>query len=330
MREVLLVSARDAALNIGDTIIANGLRSELMSRTSVRELSSASLLKLVVKGTPGLILLPPGQSLAKPLRAAPRVLAQLGLIAAFRALGFRVARLGHSFASTTICSRWAERGTAALVNHYGVRDRATMRRAASVGVSNVSWFADWSWHLPAPQLLPFRERRRVVVSLRDNVEGYRPVSVIARRTIDRVEQLVAAAAVTGLTELVIAEHDRHDARFLREVARRLRGEVLVVNPGNIDRIYGDAALVISNRLHSLLFAVQHGAVPLALIDSSKHTKIMDNLEDLDLLGHVMDLDDDEVDLPALLDRHEIVASCVASYRARARSVAQTTLDRLLG
>ena len=96
-------------------------------------------------------------------------------------------------------------------------------------------------------------------------------------------------------------------------------------------VYGRAALVISNRLHSLLLGLQWGAVPLAVIHASEPEKVRNQFLDLNLAEHIVDLAAPNLGqgiVEHVLNRHNAVQEAVATYRQKAVSIARQTLAAL--
>jgi hypothetical protein len=154
------------------------------------------------------------------------------------------------------------------------------------------------------------------------------------RTLGR---LLNEAAALGLGEFVLVQHDRQDDAVTTEIERtyagtyRMRREAGILRLADIPRIYGGAALVLSNRLHCLLVGLQSGAVGLALIRVSEERKIQNQFLDVGLGDHIVDLDAADPEVGAVrcaLDRRGPMTEAVAAYRDRAVTTARATVASL--
>jgi polysaccharide pyruvyl transferase WcaK-like protein len=64
-------------------------------------------------------------------------------------------------------------------------------------------------------------------------------------------------------------------------------------------LYSQVSFVFSNRLHVLLFALANGAIPFAIIDIKKNTKITGLFEDAGLKSLIININDHPIDIKAL-------------------------------
>jgi polysaccharide pyruvyl transferase WcaK-like protein len=113
--------------------------------------------------------------------------------------------------------------------------------------------------------------------------------------------------------------------------RHIQREPGLLSLTDIPHVYGSAALVISNRLHSLLLGLQWGGVPLAVIRASEPEKVRNQFLDLNLAEHIVDLAAPNLGqgiVERVLNRHNAVQEAVATYRQRAVSIARQTLAAL--
>ena len=136
---------------------------------------------------------------------------------------------------------------------------------------------------------------RVIVSLRnDNLDGDGKRALIAK-----VGQVIEALADGQRTvELHFLAQVGTDRHFMRELAARYGGPstCMLTEEQDLDRLaehYSSTDIIVSNRLHALLFASANGAVPFGLLTPEKNKKIIALLGDLDLARHWTSLDINE-------------------------------------
>lgn len=288
------------------------------------------------------LVLPPGQGIRKPAKAAAVLAGKLAYLGALRRLGVRILRIGCGLSPQGMVGSLYEAALARNAELYGLRDEAAVRRARLMGIENAEWFPDFSWLVDLYDDRgdrSFERRAAVVVCLRGATEGVRPDEGLACALLDRVSEVVDQARDVGLRDVLIARHAECDGWITERVTRRLershrvRRERHPLAIHDIPRVYGSAALVVSNRLHSLLFGVQHGAAALALIRPESQVKVRDQFRDLGLDHCVADVDMPRVQRAAVqtvLDRRRLDAKAVAAYRAAAAARARQTLCRVFG
>ena len=283
------------------------------------------------------LILSPGQSLTKSLGAAPRVTQRLAYLGFLRVLGIRIVSLGRGFSSTTGINWLQELWLSHIAHEYTLRDVATLRRAHAMGIRKAAWFPDLSWLAPLPQSIEaFAGRSSVVLSFRADTDRLRWDDRLASEILERLGELLDEACALGLENVILIQHASQDQAMTMQIERKYRGRYrLRREPGllsltNIPCVYGGAALVISNRLHSLLLGLQWGAVPLAVTRASEPEKVRNQLLDLNLVEHILDLAEPNLGgiVERVLNRHNAVQEAVATYRQRAVRTARQTLASL--
>jgi polysaccharide pyruvyl transferase WcaK-like protein len=284
------------------------------------------------------VILPPGQSLTKSLAAAPRVAQQLAYLSLLRVLGIRIVSLGRDFSSTTGINWLQELWLSHIAHEYTLRDTAALLRAHAMGIRKAAWFPDLSWLAPLPpSTAAFAGRSSVVLSFRAGTDRLRWDDRLASEILERLDEFLDEACALGLKKVILIQHSSQDQAITMQIERKYQGRRHIQRePGllsltDIPHVYGSAALVISNRLHSLLLGLQWGGVPLAVIRASEPEKVRNQFLDLNLAEHIVDLAAPNLGqgiVERVLNRHNAVQEAVATYRQRAVSIARQTLAAL--
>ena len=240
------------------------------------------------------------------------VLVRATLMLALNLVGVRIVRLGVSINRMSRSRLLLEAFLSRFYVHFGVRDTFSLTIAHSNGFRNVAYFPDLSLALPPAGRFKQRDPgvARVVVSLRyDNLDGDGKRALIAKLE-QVIEALAGAQRTVSLHFLAQVGMDR---AFMRELAARYGGPstCMLTEEQDLDRLaelYSSTDIIVSNRLHALLFASANGAVPFGLLVPEKNKKIIALLGDLDLARHWTSLDANEhvSDLTWLYAREEAV------------------------
>lgn len=361
MRDLaFLLANRGGLLNLGDRLLQDVLRSVLQTwgASSLLQydpvdshkngraarclkllsihltLLTVALRRLLGGNARATVFLPPGQSLPKTIAKLPRVTAQLVYLCLLKILGIRIVCLGRDFYARSVVNRLQEIVLSRLADYYALRDQAALRRAHEIGVRNAAWFPDLSWlsSLPrAPGRLPFSERSSVVLCFRDPLGLPGTDERFTASLLATILRLMDETQALGLEDFVFVCHDAADRVMMTTVQERCRSRYLLrcesglLSPADIPRIYGNAALVLTNRLHAVLLGLQCGAVALAPIHATAQEKIQAQLFDIGLGDLVLEVDASPPSpgiVQSTLDRQSFVDAAVAAYREKAVTAAR--------
>ena len=268
----------------------------------IRLLKSALLRSTVQTHT--YLVLPPGQGLRKSWTTVPKMLVWFSYLGLLKVAGIRVLRFGFGIPSSGTISRLCERLIAPLCQIYSVRDQDSLQRAWDWGIHNATWFPDLSWLSPEPKAAnsrPFDERHTVVLCFRGSREGNAQDRTLASALQDCLGVLLAEAQSVGYSDFILVHHDDRDLRMTKTLADRygsafrLRVEEKTLQLDDISRIYGEAAIVLSNRLHALLLGLQWGSVGVAIVDPSAQPKIRDQFRELGMADLIVDIAESTVE-----------------------------------
>lgn len=280
------------------------------------------------------LVYPVGQTLVKSPKNLPSVMALLGYLAVLKVLGVRIIILSRGVMCRALVNSVQEYGLSRLAEYYSLRDRDSIASVGATGVRWAAWFPDLSW-LAASQAAPRSRRSSLVLCFRSNItEG--GDAQLAASILGSLDAILREATNAGIKEFLLVQHHEEDAPITEAIestygsAYRVKRLLGVLSLADVPRVYGDAAMVVSNRLHSLLIGLQCGAQPLALL-SSEETKIRNQFRDIGLAGHIVELAASGIE-PGLVDRimarRDATTKAVTDYRQSAMYAASAALASL--
>lgn len=205
------------------------------------------------------IVFAPGPQAFKPtLKAMGKSLINLLNVTAVRASGGAVLAAGRSLRGRGRLARRIEVAVVALFQLYVVRDT---RSAAVLGQDLVN-APDLAFAHDFGPTASSGTRTDVVISLR----GDRPIDV------DGLHAVVDVFKSAGLQPVFVTQVKRDDDQHRSLAATFGVSAVLWEDNTHTDQLerarnaYANAGAVLSNRLHALIFGIQHGAAPIAVLD----------------------------------------------------------------
>lgn len=210
--------------------------------------------------------------------------------------GLRRCRLGISAGPLSEEAVARLRREAKLMYHFSVRETVSRDYLAVNGIANVGTIPDLAWLVPTSG--GHGERDSLLFSFRDSIlgslDGFYGSSTNRNRLFSILEKVASAHPNRKVIVAYQVERDRDFCHQLAESLRSSRAEVKIVDRmldlNSATALYARAEKVFSNRLHVLMLAFSQGALPIAVIDSLRHTKVRGVFE-LASLGHlVWDLD----------------------------------------
>lgn len=211
-----------------------------------------------------------------------------------------------------------------LHSSYGVRDQASLDYARSLGIPSAHYSPDLAFLLTdAPATTGLIDPKsmtspgdRPMLSVSFRKQGLQSDSTFAELT----DTLTKISAQHGL-KTVVVEQVTFDRELASSLASRLGCDVVQfeqteASVRGIFANYAQSRLVVSNRLHSLLFGWTAGAIPVPLVENTPHSKIIELFKHLKL-SELIHFTDDIVRLPEHVAR--IVAD-ESTWRQKLRRI----------
>ncbi|MES2663877.1 MAG: polysaccharide pyruvyl transferase family protein [Pseudomonadota bacterium] len=201
-------------------------------------------------------------------------------------LRVRVVRLGASAGPFSPGRAKIERIKSMFMYKNTVRDSLSMNYAKKIGLRHVEFFPDMAF-----MLKPITNSRITGVSLTEPyaVFSFRSeskylhydasIETVIQRCIQNISEM------QGLDRVYASQvsYDRLRNRDLSNTLKNIEGDSYIVDDLASDdylRLYRDARVVMSNRLHVLLFALRQGIPAFAVVDPQLNPKIVGIYEDL--------------------------------------------------
>jgi polysaccharide pyruvyl transferase WcaK-like protein len=256
--------------------------------------------------------------------------------------GVRICTFGVSIGPFSKSLELLEWCRSRILYFYSVRDSLSETYAEQIGIRRATRFPDLAWLLDVPDeptdfLLPqgdyvifsFREQTHNLVRSLDYQQNL-------YQTLDAIAELVCQ---TWSKKLVITYQVEMDQVFCRQLAERYESLHSVqfveerVDLDSMQRIYGGAFMVFSNRLHVLMLAMAFGAIPIAVIDKANHRKITGIFDDADLSNLMIDVkagDSSVTTLTNLAEQSPELEQNLQTLYAQMRDQGNALLDRVLG
>jgi polysaccharide pyruvyl transferase WcaK-like protein len=224
------------------------------------------------------------------LRSLAYSTALIAFCGAFRLQGGQVIRCGVSLDRFSPLQSRLQSMLGRLHTNYGVRDQASLDYARSLGVTTASYTPDMAFLLEAHM-----GSGPSSVSLSTN-GSQQPLQAQARRNLSlSFRKQGAMQGAAQLNELTVAiQNASHEQQlkpvvveqvtFDRELANLLadklgcsviRFEQSETSVRSIFQNYAASRVVVSNRLHSLLFGWTEGAIPIPVVENTPHSKIVE-------------------------------------------------------
>lgn len=266
-------------------------------------------------------------------------LGRIGLVALTglcRLLGVGIVRLCFSVDDLKSPLLQIERVQARLQTVYAPRDRVSERYARAVGVRTTGRSTDLAYTLGVRG--GTTDRSGVVLSFAASTDGH-PQEDYADRLAAFLKDYLAFLAPTGTAVRYCAQVVR-DAQFGDRVLAghpqvpRVAFERTKQTADAVFQTYSGAETVLTNRLHSFLFALSQGAVAIVVTDPARHGKIVGIIQEMGLPELLVSLDGltpqvlaDHVDA-VNRDRARIIGTVRAFFDAQTRRL-ESLLDDLL-
>lgn len=235
--------------------------------------------------------------------------------AALSLVGVKICRAGTSLDRYRLLEQFAQVQLGHLHALYGVRDYESLTMAKQFGIKSATFTPDLAFLLPQEKESITR-RTEIGLSFRrrDWIHG------------DPWSTLINTVR-TFITEHSFKPVVIQQVMFDQQVSEKLQSEIhadLVQFSGTLGSAediferYRLCHVVVSNRLHSLLFAWMQGAIPIAVVDRTADQKLCSLFEQYELLELIIDIRQTE-HLHAAL---EMIFRDSESIRKKLRGIAE--------
>lgn len=159
----------------------------------------------------------------------------------------------------------------------GMRDESSVQELRYSGYPQVSYFPDLSLlsELFFPNMESHQEEKIIGFSFRPTVPEERRPDVIVKLVSEVVGRMKNRLLGSRSKYIRLFHQVEGDAPFMSLIGSLMKLEVVdqKLNINDFSDFYRSTHLVVSNRLHCLLFAAINGSLPIALV-TSNHEKII--------------------------------------------------------
>ena len=260
----------------------------------------------------------------------------LGLTLLCRALGIAVVRLGFSVNDCQGALLQLERLQSRAQHVYAPRDDVSTEYADQVGIRVNARSADLAYTLGV-QNDPSVRRSGVVLSFAGSTDGHLQPGYADQLASFLQAYLAVRPAVPHTWCAQVVRDAAYGDRVLVDHpdVERVSFERDAASADRIFASYATAELVLTNRLHSFLFALSQGALAVVVTDPATHGKIVGIIEEMglpDLLVPLDGLTPDALQAAVVeLDRHrdEILAKVRVYFDAQTARL-DALLDEWVG
>lgn len=234
----------------------------------------------------------------------------------------RICRFGASTGPFTGVHAILERFRAKLFRIYTVRDSLSLAYSQSIGIASASYCPDMAFLLCQQNTVGLYSSatRHVTLSFRAAAMG----TSVDEAYSQRIFSVLTPLSNIKSTRFYVSYQVMHDREMMAQIQALLPdcawGECFtetVLSISHMFDFYNTCDVVVSNRLHVLLFAASRGAIPVPVIDSDANNKIAGIFNDSGIGDLIYDLNEDS---RTLVDHIEHVFSQHDSIKQRLAQV----------
>ena len=267
----------------------------------------------------------PGHYATDGFRGNVKSVAMMGFTALCYVCGIKFRRMGVSLGKQTKLSRLAESWMGSIHDPYCLRDHESVETARKIGIEKAKYSPDMAFLLPYDDS-DFESRRKMAICFRK-----RPWTEDGAKR-KRLEQGVKEIESTHDFSSVIVSQVSLDHELLASFAVSMECSAVMFgqsesSAAEIFDTYRQCQYAISNRLHCLVFAWAHGAIPIPVVDPNHDQKVIDLFNTIGLSDLLIEIDD----IGNLPNHVNHIHEEQAAWRVRIKEVfsrAQTELSQL--
>lgn len=211
-----------------------------------------------------------------------------------RLCGVTIVRIGMSMRIQGTMAALSEKLLSRMINHYYVRDSISLNNCKKAGVKKCKMAPDLSWGYKVPNEDQCKNRKDIYMSFRFFCESKNGCGLYQEKIISVIKQIVAEIHDKIDGNIVFSFQCDEDKSFMESIFLQLSHipnlimskELITLD--NANSYYGNAKVILSNRLHVLLLGYKFGAPTICITDKEKHRKIQGIFSDNGLLGNLID------------------------------------------
>lgn len=292
-------------------VLCSGVPADFLNKTGLsRSESSHHLFDFVkdiiaskLKGSDVYFVLVPGAM--SNMQGPKSIVRNFVLLLIFRILymsGVKIIRLGASTDEISSTRGFVDRLKSSSMYFLGLRDHISLSHARNARLENTGYCPDMAWMLP---YFPSRVEETVskILTLSFRADDNQHFDAIASYAILLLD-LIDPECNWQIQLVVQVSRDSTWMDKLFSILSNRRPVTLITSSDGEAKLfesYGKSQLVISNRLHVLLFAASRGAKIIGLLDKTRNPKIVGIFKDSNLSHNIMFLDDGNPELKKLLN-----------------------------
>lgn len=253
------------------------------------------------------LFLTPGHLLDRSFKIDIRNLIIAPVFGVFKLAGCKLVKIGVSLGPLSSVLAKSESIRAAFMEQYYVRDMFSWELAQEIGIKKVEFFPDLSWtfnlQVSRDELIKFDDRDILFISFRTKTYSRAPETNYPERVIKALEHVLKNLNhKKAFSKIVVGYQVGYDQKFCKQIYRHFQNQYQIefqeerITVNTARNIFEKAKYIISNRLHVLLYGARYGALPIPLINSEVHLKIIGIFEECDLDSLVIDINHEGDDL----------------------------------
>ena len=285
--------------------------------------------------TPGHRFSPPNTFLGMVFELCVRLNESFRL-AALRLFKVRICQLGLSIGPLSRIGGWFERLRRHFMYFYSVRESASAKFLGTIGIENVDFFPDFGWLSIEGEKSDVRSpKKEVIFSFRESTHSCSERAGYEDSLYEVLDPIVRHLTEKGFSILVTFQVALDEPIAQRIYQRYRSNSAVKYHPKQIDEdtlaLYSNAAFIVSNRLHAMIFGAKRGAVPVPLVNTDDHLKIVGIFKDLGLEYLMLNLQAGPTEANKIqyaLEHPEQIAKHIANYVEEQRIVADQTLNEI--
>lgn len=235
-----------------------------------------------------------GHNFGGSLKKCVRNLIASVIFSIYHLFGVKTIRIGMSIGPVTKRLAFTEKIRGYFVDYYYVRDSKSLKLCHDIGIKKAKLCPDMSWIFDKNLIRKKNQNNKICINLRKSIFDTEDDKVYQQKMIEMCDQIINLISKEN-DEIIFCYQVQEDKDYCQEIYNFFKNKYNCkmvahqIRLSDAEKTYGSSDYIISNRMHSLLFAYKYGALPIALIDSKKHTKIQQTFDDCDLHELIVDI-----------------------------------------